>query len=312
MRRALVLGGAFLTVMSIAGCGGSSGSGDGDTAGNGNGGGNGSGAATGNGGGDNGSGAATGSGVIFGGGDGSAGSAADGGSGTSCNALRIATIGRLGPWGTSTLFTAWLEKEGTQPAVDLGDTVLTPDVLQKYDVIVALNLAQFPIPDSNPPDPGTSHAYSDPEASALEAWLRAGGGIMTTIGYTSDEANEQANVDKLLAFAEVGYSTTLLDADGDETQFDPHPTTNNVHKLSIQNGVRPAGSGGTVIGWDTSNREALIVSTVDSGRIVVWGDEWITYDEYWGSRPDLDIEVFWVNVMNWLAPTTACKLPILR
>jgi hypothetical protein len=230
---------------------------------------------------------------------------------TQCDSLRIATIGRIGPWGTSTLFSAWLQKEGTQPAVDLGDAVLTAETLDKFDVIVALNLAQFPIREGKTQDPGVSHSYSAAEASALETWVRRGGGIMTTIGYTSNEAEEQVNIDNLLAFSKMGYSTTLLDADGDVTRFDPHPTTTNVLKLAIQNGVRPAGTGGTVIGWDSSNREALLAGTVENGKIVVWGDEWITYDAYWGSRPDLNIERFWVNVMNWLAPQKACMLPDL-
>src|SRR5260221_3467127 len=100
-----------------------------------------------------------------------------------CDTLRIATIGRIGPWGTSTLFSAWLQKEGTQPAVDLGDAVLTADVLDKFDVIVALNLAQISIDRGRTMDPSISHAYSAAEASALETWVRRGGGIMATIGY---------------------------------------------------------------------------------------------------------------------------------
>jgi hypothetical protein len=235
------------------------------------------------------------------------------GSEDECKSLRIATIGRLGPWGASTLFTQWLMKEGTAPAVDLGDTVLTDEVLSKFDVIVALNLATFPIDEQGDElESGVSHEYSAAEASALESWVRAGGGVMSTIGYTYDEAGEQANIDRLLQFAKMGYSTTKLDAAGEITDFDPHPTTTNVAKLSIDNGVSTEGSGGTVIGRDDYGNDVLLVGDIDKGHVVVWADEWITYDEYWGDRPDLDIERFWVNVMNYLAPGTACELPILK
>jgi hypothetical protein len=229
-----------------------------------------------------------------------------------CKKLRIATIGRLGPWGASTLFTDWLQSEGTQPAVDLGDAVLSADVLGAFDVIVALNLSEAPIVwNDQTMDPNVSHAYSADEIAALESWVRAGGGLMTTTGYTPSDPRELTNINALLAFSNTGYSATQMDVDGDVPRFDPHAITTGVRALSVDVGVRPAGSGGTVIGWDAQDREALMVATIDGGRIAVWGDEWITYDEYWANRPDLDIELFWVNVMNWLAPPVACKLPIL-
>jgi Tfp pilus assembly protein PilX len=41
-----------------------------------------------------------------------------------------------------------------------------------------------------------------------------------------------------------------------------------------------------------------------SGKVVVWGDEWITYDDVWNSNNTYQPEAFWNNVLNWFS--TGC------
>jgi len=53
-----------------------------------------------------------------------------------------------------------------------------------------------------------THEFADGEISAFDAWVRNGGGVMTTIGYTGDEAKEVVNVNRLLAPLGMGYSAT--------------------------------------------------------------------------------------------------------
>lgn len=226
-----------------------------------------------------------------------------------CDCLKIATIGRAGVWGTSTLFAQWLAARGASAAVDLGDQVLTAGLLAPYEVIVILDASTVSIRMQGTNYP-VSHVYSAAEATALGDWVKAGGGVMTTIGYTSQESSEVANVNTLLAFSGMAYSATLTAPNGDVTLFDPHPVTSGVLKLAIEKGWPPAAGPGQTVGWDAQNRVALRVGTSGNGRIVMWGDEWITYDAYWASRPDLDIELFWLNVIKWLTPPKQCQVPI--
>ena len=46
-----------------------------------------------------------------------------------------------------------------------------------------------------------------------------------------------------------------------------------------------------------------------SGQVVVWGDEWLTYDSEWTDLEDQQVELFWLNVLGWLSPPR--RLPSL-
>jgi hypothetical protein len=46
------------------------------------------------------------------------------------------------------------------------------------------------------------------------------------------------------------------------------------------------------------------------GRVVIWGDEWLTYDTVWlnqDSGHTYSAATFWSNVITWLAPTCTPK-----
>ncbi len=227
-----------------------------------------------------------------------------------CDCLKIATVGRMGIWGTGNVFTQWLNSRGAEAAADLGDQVLTDDLLAPYQVIVVLNLAMFTVRNKGVTYPEISHAYSTDEATAMENWIRAGGGLMGTIGYTSNETAEMTNINTLLAFSGMGYNSAATDTDGDVSNWLSHPTTSGMGVARMRNGSRPLTTAGSTIGWDGQDREALQVLEIDGGRIALWGDEWITYDSDWNNVSDLDIELFWLNLIKWLTPPMQCQVPI--
>jgi hypothetical protein len=41
-----------------------------------------------------------------------------------------------------------------------------------------------------------------------------------------------------------------------------------------------------------------MAQTRGSGRVYVWGDEWVTFDSEWSTMPM--IKQFWVNALGWL------------
>ena len=227
-----------------------------------------------------------------------------------CDCLRIATIGQIGPWSDGgNVFKKWLNERSSTPAVALGDMVLTDDLLRTFQVIVVLHAAPIDVMANGSTTPG-HHVFSDAEAAAFVHWVQAGGGAMTTIGYTLMQAQEVVNVNQLLSPFDMAYSTSKFDLNGDIGTWIPHPITQDIKKVYIEHGVEPSGNAGMTLAYDDSNHVALQVLQVKEGRLVVWGDEWITYDSQWQSVRDQQVERLWLNILKWLSPPKACQVPL--
>jgi hypothetical protein len=228
-----------------------------------------------------------------------------------CDCLNIATIGENGPWSNGgNVFKTWLNSRSPTPAVELGDKVLTDALLKPFQIVVVLYAATNTL-SGNGKSLAAHHAFSADEVAAFQRWVEHGGGVMTTIGYTADEASEVVNVNRLLAPFGMGYSTTKLSEDGYVQSWVQHPVTDQVMNIYSANGVEPDGAKGTTLAHDASQRVALQVVQAHSGRVVVWGDEWITYDSQWQAVKDQQVERFWLNIFKWLSPPTTCQVPIL-
>src|SRR5690606_11328328 len=131
------------------------------------------------------------------------------------------------------------------PATELGDSTLTTEVLQGLNVIVVLRADTAPIDQDDSP---AHHEFSADEVDAMDAWVRAGGGLMTTIGYQGDEAAEIVNVNRLLAPFDAGYDPTKLQLHGFlETWNEDHPIANGISSIFTDNGVEPLTTSGTTI-----------------------------------------------------------------
>jgi hypothetical protein len=226
-----------------------------------------------------------------------------------CDCLDIGTIGSIGPWSNGgNIFETWLNARTPRGAVALGDQVLTAELLAPLQVIVVLHVATTEVSNAGRTSPAV-HQYSDAEAAAFGAWIENGGGAMTTIGYTNDEAAEVVNVNRLLGSVGMAYSTTNLELTNFVETWMPHPVTMGVENIFTDNGVEPEG-GGTTVATGNGNRTALQVLQAQGGRVVVWGDEWITYDSEWEDVEDQQVELFWLNILKWLSPPMTCQVPI--
>jgi hypothetical protein len=139
--------------------------------------------------------------------------------------------------------------------------------------------------------------------------VRGGGGVMTTIVYTCNEANEVVIVNKLLGGLGMGFSTTKLDLTGNIQDWLTHPVSDGISNIFTNNGVEPDGANGMTIA-KSGDQVALQVSQADLGRVAVWGDEWITYDSEWADVSGQQVEHFWLNLLKWLSPPTECQVPI--
>jgi hypothetical protein len=226
-----------------------------------------------------------------------------------CDCLNIATLGTIGPWSSGgNVFAAWLNARSPIGAVPLDDQVLTPELLKPFQVVVSLHVGTMAVMGNSRNVPA-HHAFSDAETQAFFGWVQNGGGAMTTIGYYSDEAQEVVNVNRLLATVGLSYSTTNLQLNGFVNTWQPHALTAGISSINTNNGVEP-GDGGTTLATGQGNRLALKVTESGKGRVIVWGDEWITYDSEWADVAHQQVELFWVNILKWLSPPNRCQVPI--
>lgn len=217
-----------------------------------------------------------------------------------CDCLRIATLGAPGKWGQGDVFKAWLDSRSVKGAVSLGGQVLDKALLEKYQVIVAQDLSTI------------GRAYSDAEVKALKDWVDAGGGLLTLIGY--GDPSERTNVNALLAPFGTSYDAAqiLQKPNGGSTVpitgWVAHPVTQGVSRVGVDNGYEVVGNGTTLA--TEQGKTMLKAQQVGRGHVLVWGDEWITYDSEWSSHPDYQVTLFWLNMIKWLTPQGECQVAI--
>ena len=87
-----------------------------------------------------------------------------------------------------------------------------------------------------------------------------------------------------------------------------HPVTAGVTQIGVDNGYPVAGSGTTIA--TEQGHDLLKAQEVGAGHVLMWGDEWITYDSEWTGHPEYQVEVFWINAIKWLTPAMDCQVPI--
>lgn len=226
-----------------------------------------------------------------------------------CDCLNIATIGQIGGWSTGgNVFQTWLNERSPMGAVEIGDQVLTDELLRPFQVIVVLHVGNEKV-SGGIHELTPHHEFSADEAAAVERWVRGGGGLMTTIGY-GDEVSEVVNVNRLLTPLKMAYSTTKKDTNGFVQSWQTHPVTENVKKINTSNGVQPDGAEGITLANDGSGRVAMQVTQADAGRVIVWGDEWITYDSEWEDTQDQQVDRLWLNMLKWMSPPLVCQVAL--
>ncbi|WP_437587242.1 hypothetical protein [Sorangium sp. So ce1000] len=217
-----------------------------------------------------------------------------------CDCLRIATLGKPGRWGDGDVFESWLNQRSTNGAVGLNDAELTAEELAKHQVIVIQDVSDI------------GRTYSDAEVEALRDWLSKGGGLMTLIGYGQTE--ERENVNTLLAPLGVSYGEKqILPRRGGSTiaiteWSGGHPVLDGIEAVGVDTGYPVVGEGATLAtggGYDV-----LKALEVGNGRVLVWADEWITYNSEWVDHPDYQVERFWLNTIKWLTPANECQVAI--
>ena len=235
-----------------------------------------------------------------------------------CACIRVGTIGIAGTWGNGNLFKSWLAaaKDAFQ---DLGDQVLTPDLLSDFQIIISQDLHNN-CPSCPPPDTaGPVHLYTDAEIKALQDWIHQGNGFFSLVGYWGVPTAELTNINRIYAPIGLSYDETpILPTDSSKpslpiTSWFSYPDTavitDGITAVGFNNGYPVAGSGNCLAkGSDANDTYCLLrTATYGTGHVVAWGDEWITYDSDWTRNTDYQVGQFWQNIMQYVSPVPNCK-----
>jgi uncharacterized membrane protein len=262
----------------------------------------------------------------------------DGGANCTCPPFNLAVMGKPGKWGAvrdgdpPTALMDWLNSSsaGTARADNFPDRkTLTPDFLATYDVIILASLSE----DS---DNGPWWTFSADEIAAFQAWIENGGGVISLSGYSS--GNEQAPSSQLLGFTGIQYnqdrvgscidwqicgcahSSTLTDW----VRTDPliASLSTGVTMVGFEGGHSIVAPADAHVAATVSALPVLVGKLVGKGRVLMFGDEWITYTSQWNGvgnpsttdpscagflpQDKYQIAQFWYNMIRWSQPTAKC------
>ncbi len=215
-----------------------------------------------------------------------------------CDCLRIATLGStLYPMDDT--FKAWLDAQAGGVTA-LGAQVLGSDSLKPFQVLIVQDVRE--------------RAYAADEVESLRAWVANGGGLFTLTGYTADS---NANVDALLAPFGLRYGTSLVLVNPFANESLPvstwyeHPVTRGISRIGVVSAYQVLGEGEVLAeGSDVLLGSVVVMRARDyeRGHVLAWGDEWITYNSEWQSRPDYQVLRLWQNILEWLGPINRCQV----
>ena len=276
-----------------------------------------------------------------------------------CTCINVLVYGRLPTYGalpvgsdTTLAFQNYLNTKSSA-TVTIATTYqpLTPEYLANYDVIILQALENA---ENMPGWPFTAE-----DKANFEAWVRAGGGVIALTGYGASAA-EVDPTNALLAFSGLQYAKddVLGDACGPSTPFPGNccycaPTS---YPLAGWNGGHPIAANLTNVGAfhgrsvTSSATDAQIVAQgplnfttgvassvvygatrqVDTGRVFLFADEWVTYTSQWtgatlppasvapcqtdmgnacyGKTADkfYTVPQFWYNTLLWISGDREC------
>lgn len=217
-----------------------------------------------------------------------------------CDCLRLATLGLHGAWGEGDVLSGWFTDRIDGDVDSLDGEPLTPARLAPYHVLLVRDVSSKNNPELT---------FSAAEADALWGWVRDGGGVMTVIGYS--DSTEVINVNRLLEPFSLSYGTEAIVPGGGSataiSEWFAHPLSVGITQVAGDNGYPATGQGTTIAAQDGYDLGKAAV--IGDGHVLVWGDEWITYETEWANSTQYQVGRFWENALRWLTRATECQVP---
>ena len=213
-----------------------------------------------------------------------------------CDCLRIGILGTKGYLANAN-FEAWLEQQGTTVTRTLivdQPGIVTSEFLADYDLVIIDRIRR---------------GLSEEEAAAMEAFVKQDGrGLITLIGYNFDGlVVERDRANSVLAPFGLAYDE-VIGGQIIPTFNQAHPISMGIVQVNYHGGNEVTdveNQGDTTVFATAFGLDAgLAHQTVGGGRVVMWGDEWITFDNDWQGYAH--VEEFWSQMIDWVKPQDFC------
>ncbi|HEX4449044.1 MAG TPA: hypothetical protein VH044_20025 [Polyangiaceae bacterium] len=254
-----------------------------------------------------------------------------------CTCFNIASIGLPGHTGfqggmdSTTAFTDWLDTQSSA-SVDLytARPTLTSDFLAKYDVIIVQWLV-----DGTSNGDGTGYwSFSADEIAAVNAWVQAGGGLITLSGYDA-QTQEVVPLNQLVqGVTDMSYGTAdvlgtvsisnycLGESDPLGGWVQSTPIGKHLTEVGAFHG-RPITPGARAIVDCTDGTNVYAAhEDIGLGHVFAYADEWVTYTSQWlgidagagcaDASADVVYQVpqFWYNAITYASQATDCPFTL--
>lgn len=90
-----------------------------------------------------------------------------------------------------------------------------------------------------------------------------------------------------------------------------HPVSMGIMDLNFAGGMEPVDNGNQgvsdIFATVPQGDAGLAHETAMGGRVIVWGDEWLTFDSDWQGYAD--VQNFWARMISWVKPQDFCASP---
>lgn len=263
-----------------------------------------------------------------------------------CPTVSVALLGKPGQYGDkdATAFMNWLNSSssGTAKVDNYPDrTTLTPEFLAQYNVIILLGLGD----DS---DKGPFWKFDATEVAAMQDWVENKAGGLITLSGASGQPSEVDPNNQLMAFSGISYvsgswitpdNCLNVNASGsamcsqccgnagpiaDFNRTDPVVANlaNSITWVGMHGGrsiTAPddAHVAATIV-TNGTNHNVVVGKVANTGRVLAFSDEWITYTSQWQSantdtsctgylpQDVYQTAQFWFNMIKWVQPAATC------
>jgi hypothetical protein len=195
---------------------------------------------------------------------------------------RVLSFGE-GPFWAHNSLIAWLSAN-TQSVMSAGsNATITPALLANVDVVLTRSISRTFAPD---------------ESAALYEFVAAGHGLFALTGYSGFVPENEQFTSLMVAF---DASAPGLAGGGQVTELSPHPINAGLVQLPYDGGFEIREPAGAAQLGRLNGRVVGAAWQVGLGRVIVWGDDWVQFDDYWVA--DM-LAMFWAQAFAWVWPTS--------
>jgi hypothetical protein len=285
----------------------------------------------------------------------------DAGNCTLCQPVRILSLGQPAKYGAGSGSTDNTKAFQDFMNSNTGGTA-TMTMVTKSSTIKGLNLDQYDVVILQALEDSEYTglwSFTSDDSAALRDWVSKGGALITMSGYGGNPT-EVNPLNQLLGngadnWSGISYNTddtfnscpnNLCYCAYSSVAFDGWQTScaacaaitvnhdkSTLGKVGVFHGrsINCTGSDCQVFAKDPTYGIVGVAKTIGSGRVVAWGDEWVTYTSQWGLAADTSqsayddpnkspqcvgqtpyqsyvVPQFWYNVFRWAAQTSCLTI----